>query len=633
MCGIAGKISWSQAPNVDQVRAMTGEMWRRGPDADGFFSNNFVAFGHRRLAIIDLSETGRQPMADHTSQYWITFNGEIYNFGEVRRELEQSGAQFRSTSDTEVILEAYKRWGDECLQRFNGMFAFALWDNLKQRCLLARDRFGKKPLFYAVLGNGDLIFASELKALLRSGLISWRLNTEALSQYLSLGYVLSNACILDGVKKLEPASAMVVERDRPIRIWRYWDLARLFSRKVKITESDAAAELRHLLNDSTRLRMISDVPLGAFLSGGIDSSSIVASMCQNSAAEQVETYSIGFAEKGYSELAEAGIVARHLGVSHHEQNVDVSMAKDLADIVYAADEPFADNSMVPTFYLSAFARRSVTVALTGDGGDELFAGYETYLADKLHHLASRMPRFSSLFGAVATRWLPVTFNKVSWDYKARKFFQASRLPFSEAHYHWRTIFTEAEKRSLLKPEYAKSLDDRPSLRQFDKFFNEVPDCHFLDQAMYVDVKTWLVDDILVKADRMSMAHSLELRSPLLDYRIAEFAASLPTDLKLKGFQKKYILKRSQTGILPHSTIHRKKRGFNAPVAHWLESGLQDLLVGAFKESPVNDIINVGFVESLLKAHRQRTEDASFKLFNLLTLAFWMNSASHKNSQS
>ena len=327
---------------------MTGEMWRRGPDADGFFSNNFVAFGHRRLAIIDLTESGRQPMADHTGQYWITFNGEIYNFGEVRRELEQSGAQFRSTSDTEVILEAYKRWGDECLQRFNGMFAFALWDNLKQRCLLARDRLGKKPLFYAVLGNGDLIFASELKALLRSGLIPWRLNTEALSQYLSLGYVLSNACILDGVKKLEPASAMVVERDRPIRIWRYWDLARLFSRKIKITESDAAAELRHLLNDSTRLRMISDVPLGAFLSGGIDSSSIVASMCQNSAAEQVETYSIGFSEKGYSELPEAGIVARHLGVSHHEQNVDVSMAKDLADIVYAADEPFADNSMVPT---------------------------------------------------------------------------------------------------------------------------------------------------------------------------------------------------------------------------------------------------------------------------------------------
>ena len=214
MCGIAGKISWSQVPDVEKVRAMTNEMWKRGPDADGFFSNNFVAFGHRRLAIIDLSETGRQPMADHSGQYWITFNGEIYNFGEVRRELEQSGAQFRSKSDTEVILEAYKRWGDECLQRFNGMFAFALWDNVKQRCLLARDRLGKKPLFYATLGDGDLIFASELKALLRSGLIPWRLNTEALSQYLSLGYVLSNACILDGVKKLEPASAMA-SRTRP----------------------------------------------------------------------------------------------------------------------------------------------------------------------------------------------------------------------------------------------------------------------------------------------------------------------------------------------------------------------------------------------------------------------------------
>jgi asparagine synthase (glutamine-hydrolysing) len=254
------------------------------------------------------------------------------------------------------------------------------------------------------------------------------------------------------------------------------------------------------------------------------------------------------------------------------------------------------------------------------------------MADKLHHIASRVPRLSSLFGSIATRCLPVTFNKVSWDYKARKFFQASRLPFSEAHYHWRTIFSEAEKRSLLKPEYAKSLDDRPSLRQFEKFFNEVPDCHFLDQAMYVDVKTWLVDDILVKADRMSMAHSLELRSPLLDYRIAEFAASLPTGLKLKGFRKKYILKRSQAGILPNSTIHRKKRGFNAPIAHWLESGLQDLLVGAFKEGPVNDIINVGVAESLLKAHLRRTEDASFKLFNLLTLAFWINSASHKNNQ-
>ncbi len=625
MCGIAGKLSWTERPDPKILRAMTDEMRRRGPDADGIHCDNVIGLGHRRLAIIDLSAAGRQPMCDHTGRYWIVFNGEIYNFQEIRKALEEKGARFCSNSDTEVILEAYKAWGTESVRRLNGMFAFALWAEPEQTLFLARDRLGKKPLYYYTHPDGGLSFSSELKALLRDPQIPKKIAPRALSQYLSLGYVLSDGSFIEGVEKLEAAHFLLVQRGKSLTTVPYWDLAACFRKKLQISEADAVNEIRRLVDDSTRLRMISDVPLGAFLSGGIDSSSIVAAMCRMKAPRDVHTFSIGFTEKTYSEVPQARSAAAYLHVTHCDQIVSAEMAQVLKKIVYCADEPFADNSMIPMFYLSEFARQAVTVSLVGDGGDEIFAGYETYLADKYFRIARRLPhRLLSLAHGAITRFLPVSFNKVSADFKLRRFLQSHALSPEQAHYSWRMIFSDEEKRALLRSRNCEAVSAHNPYTRFAKYSAELAGAHYLDQAMYVDIKTWLVDDILVKADRMSMAHSLELRAPLLDYRLVEFAASLPTEMKLRGTTKKYIFKKSQEGILPGQIIHGKKRGFNAPIAHWLTkdlgSMLDELTAG---ENLFSEYFEVHRVRGLIDEHQAGRRDNSFKLFALLNLGIWL----------
>jgi len=624
MCGIAGKLSWTTRPDPDTVRRITNEMERRGPDAFGFHFTDVIGLGHRRLSIIDLSDSGRQPMVDRSGKYWIVFNGEIYNFLELKKHLLATGVEFNSNSDTEIILEAYKLWGEEALGRLNGMFAFALWDEDRQKLFLARDRLGKKPLYYYLLPDGGIVFASELKALLRDPEISARLNLQALGQYLSLSYVLSDCSIIEGVKKLEAAHAMLIERGKDARIWQYWHLKDFFNKKTELSISDAEGELRGLLEDSCRLRLISDVPLGAFLSGGLDSSSVVSAMCRLRDPKTVQTFSIGFKEKSYSELDEARTVARYLDVHHEDQTVDAEMAGVLRDIVRAADEPFADNSSIPMWYLSQFTRKHVTVALSGDGGDEIFAGYETYAADRLHRLSQFCPEIalSGLSRLVHSR-LPVTFDKVSLDFKLRRFFSGMHLSGEEAHYSWRQIFSESQKAQLLGGAISPTVLAQNPFARFQSFYSELPGAHYLDQAMYVDIKTWLVDDILVKADRMSMAHSLELRCPFLDHRLVEFAASLPVAWKIKGFEKKYLLKRSQRKYLPKRIIYRKKKGFNAPVAHWLNAKMGAELLSVIKrQSALQDLFQLRYVEQLLERHREQKEDNSLQLFNLLVFALW-----------
>ncbi len=624
MCGIAGKLSWTRKPDPEALKRMTAEMSRRGPDADGSYFADFIALGHRRLSIIDLSPGGRQPMCDHTGKYWITFNGEIYNYRELKKELTKNGAQFKSNSDTEVILEAYKQWGDACLERLNGMFAFALWDEERRRLLLGRDRLGKKPLFYFVLPDGGLIFSSEMKALLKDPDVPARINPQALGEYLSLSYILSDSSIIRGVQKLEAGHALVAERDKPLKIWRYWDLAKFYREKSKASASALQLDLKNLLEDSCRLRLISDVPLGAFLSGGIDSSAIVASMARLRDPKQVKTYSIGFNEKSYSELPQAREVAEHLRVSHSDKVVEPQMTEILREIVRAADEPFADSSMVPMYYLSEFTRRHVTVALSGDGGDEIFAGYETYAADRLHRLARRIPDTAAkMLDKFVDAWFPITFDKVSLDFKLRRFLAGRALSGERAHYSWRQIFGDEEKIRLMHDGVGKLVMEHEPYDRFGKAFGEVSDCHYLDQAMYVDAKTWLVDDILVKADRMSMAHSLELRCPFLDHRLVEFAAALPVKLKMKGFEKKYLLKRSQEPFLPKNIIYRSKKGFNAPVAHWLNVGLGDELLKSFeKNEAMKSMVRGEEVKRLVEEHATRKQDHSLKLFNILCLTLW-----------
>jgi asparagine synthase (glutamine-hydrolysing) len=623
MCGICGILSWKTPPDSGLVQKMNQRMAHRGPDGDEVVALGPIALGHRRLAIIELSPLGKQPMSDVSGKYWIVFNGEIYNFQELRKELQHLGAQFRSHSDTEVILEAYKRWGINCVERFNGMFAFALWDTITHRLFLARDRLGKKPLFYYIFPDGGISFASELKSLCEDTRIPRVLNLNALNHYLSLNYTLTSEAMIQNVRKLPAAHYLVIEEGKPPCQSSYWNLATSFQNKRQIrSEAEVAEELRALIDDSVRLRLISDVPLGAFLSGGIDSSTIVASMCQQSDPRDVHSFSVGFHEKSYSELDEARAVAGALGINHHDSFVLPDAANLLPRIVSFADEPFADTSMLPMYLLAEFSRQNVTVCLSGDGGDEIFAGYETYTADKIHDLTRWMPSwFTHALYRIFDRTWPVTYDKVSFDYKVRQFLEGHAYSMPRAHYHWRTIFSEDEKHALL-PESLHQITQADPYTYFSGFDQEVKDSHFLDRGMYVDIKTWLVDDILVKVDRATMAHGLEARAALLDYRIVEFAASLPVDLKMKVFKKKYILKKSQQGRLPSFVLKRRKQGFNSPIAYWMAHELREKFytLSLGEDGPI--VFNKSFVTNLWDEHCNKTQDHSLKLLALINFQLW-----------
>jgi asparagine synthase (glutamine-hydrolysing) len=625
MCGIVGSLSWNVPPDARVIGRMNARLVHRGPDAEGVVVRGPVALGHRRLAIIDVSEASNQPMADHTGQFWIVFNGEIYNYREIRAILTSEGARFRSSGDTEVVLEAYKRWGLECLQRLNGMFAFALWDEARGRLFLARDRAGEKPLFYQPLDDGGIIFASELKALREHPALSHRINPRALGHYLSLNYLLTSESIIDGVRKLAAAHYLVVERGKTLRESRYWDLSQHFRNKRRYRSEDTAAEaLSALIDDAVRLRLVSDVPLGAFLSGGIDSATIVGGMCRLRSPSENQAFTIGFTEKTYNEVPEARETARFFGVDHRTHVIEADMAKALPGITYHGDEPFADTSIIPVYYLAAFARQHVTVCLSGDGGDEIFAGYDTYLADKIHRATRWVPTWLTrgLQHGVDTLW-PVSFNKVSIDYKLRQFLRGHPLDAPRAHYLWRTIFSDDEKLSLLRPEWRAAVAESDPFLHFRRYFDDVSDCHYLDQMMYVDIKTWLVDDILVKVDRATMAHSLESRAPFLDHRLIEFAASLPVEWKLNGWRKKHLLKLSQRGRLPSGLSRRRKVGFNAPVSRWFAGPLSEWARSATSSDEMAEWLDAREIERLWREHLVGRRDNGLKLFGLTCLGLWM----------
>lgn len=608
------------------IRRMTAQLVHRGPDADGYYSDGPVALGHRRLAVLDTSHDADQPMVDSTGNHVIVYNGEIYNFRELRETLESLGARFRTRSDTETLLAGYREWGVNVLDRLNGMFAFAIWDKPRQTLFLARDRLGEKPLYIFPTPDGGLIFASELRALKASGLLSGRINEAALSHFLSLGYTLSSQPIYEGVVALEPAYYWEIARGGGTVIRRYWDLAASFRAKTSITDSaKMAEEVDDLFSQAVSRRMVSDVPLGAFLSGGIDSSAVVSAMGRSRSPALNHTFSIGFPQKGFSELEEARLAARFLEVNHHDLVIDDELASALPAIVAAADAPFADTSMIPTFFLARFTRQNVTVALSGDGGDEIFAGYETYLADKIHRW---MSPFRSAFKpalALAAAMAPVRFAKVGLDFKLKQFLRGLDAPFELAHYRWRELFDTEGKATLLTVPVAESISGHSPFDRFRSFFDEVKDLHYLDQALYVDLKTWLPDDILVKVDRMTMAHSLESRAPFLDHRLVEFAASLPTDVKLSGWRKKWIFKLSQRPHLPASVISRRKRGFNAPVSHWLNQSLnrhREMMYDATLPGGER-LFRSQVLDRMWKEHESQRIDHGFQLFSLLCLSLWL----------
>ena len=629
MCGLVGYIGATPPVDRERLETMRDTLTRRGPDGAGLYTHAdagvAVGLAFRRLSIIDTRAVGLQPMHNEDERLTLVFNGEIYNFAALRQELEATGRHtFRTRTDTEVILHLYEECGPAVLERLHGMFALALWDARERHLLLARDRLGKKPLHYGVDPQGNLFFGSELKALMASGCLSDALDLQAHHDYLGLNYVPGPRTMYAGVSKL-PAAHALLWKDGRLRTWRYWDVRFQSERGVAHapppTEAEAARQTLTLLRTAVRDRMVSDVPLGTFLSGGIDSSAVLMCMAEAS-ARPVEAFTIRFEEASYDESKQAARVARQFGAHHHIETVSPEAGTFLAPLVEVLDEPFADSSAIPLWYLARLARRHVTVALGGDGGDELYAGYRTHKAFRLAQLWRHLPAVlrERLAPALIAR-LPVSHRKVSFDLKARQFVGAASLPPAEAHYGYKEFLAEDTRRTLVLRDTAAI---EPSVRLWQAAFAAHDFGDALDAVLYSDFQLYLPDDILVKVDRITMAHSLEARSPFLDHRLVEHAAALPSRYKLLGTRTKHLLKRALWGKLPLGVLERGKSGFNVPMAAWLNGELRTLLRDTLSPERVKTmgLWSPAAVERLMDAHARKERDHSRTLWALLCFAAW-----------
>ena len=623
MCGIAGIVS--KVADAQRIGSLIEAQRHRGPDAYGVWSDDLCVLGHRRLSIIDLSEAGRQPLSNEDGTIWITFNGEIYNFQTLRRELEKLGHHFRTRTDTETIIHAYEQWDTECVKRLRGMFAFGIWDQRRRRLFLARDRVGKKPLFYTQAGE-RFVFASELQGLLADEEVPREVNLPAIDAYLSWGYVPAPQTAFRGIFKLPPAHWLTLDltsTGQRLRTERYWSLE--YGPKLELSESEAAEALREKLTEAVRLRMISDVPLGAFLSGGIDSSIVVGLMAKMS-DRPVKTFSIGFKEAAYNELDHARRIAERWNTDHHEFMVEPDALAILPKLVRHYGEPYADSSAVPTFYVSQITRASVTVALNGDGGDESFAGYERYLGNRLAATLQAVPGISGAAGAL--RWLlPDSLNPKSRLRQAKRFLSVAMLPMAKRYGRWIGYFDNEAKQQLYQRDFCTSLSKEKQSGQsgwMELLFTGARELNPVDAAMAVDVQSYLPYDLLVKVDITSMANSLEARSPFLDHEVMELAARLPVNLKLRGRESKYLLKRTFADLLPPENVNRRKMGFGVPVGAWFRGPLRALLEDALlsRQALARGYFQSGFVKHLVIDHLAHRADHSFALWNLLMLELW-----------
>ncbi len=585
MCGICGYIHFDRTKAVREevVEAMADTLVHRGPDDSGTFVKGNVGLGHRRLSIIDLT-TGHQPMFNEDGSVAIVYNGEIYNFRELKDRLEERGHTFSTHSDTEVIVHAYEEYGEECLEKFNGMFAFCIWDGRRDRLFLARDRFGKKPLYYGTFNN-QFMFASEVKALLKHPDVIREIDMVSVSKYLAYDYVPVPRSIFKNIFKVKPGHWLTVESGR-IRTGAYWDLT--FTHVREFDPRAAGETLVRLLKKAVEARLVSDVPLGVFLSGGIDSSCVVAMMAELMDPKDIKTFSIGFREGGYDESSSARLVASRFNTDHHEQIVRPgAMLEVLPRVVDALDEPHADSSIIPTYIVSNFTRRYVTVALGGDGGDELFAGYNSFLAHLLSLYYEALPRaLRSFCRAFSSRILPVPAEPTNFLFRMRRFLKDADMPKAVRHQLWLSSFPpELQARVFADPGKVK----REAFELYSEareYFATVEGEDPLDRVTYLLVKTYMTDDILTKVDRASMANSLEVRAPFLDRDFAEFAASIPSRFKVRHFTKKWILKEAFKDRLPREILHKPKHGFAVPIGMWLKDDLKGMVLDAFRKDKI-----------------------------------------------
>lgn len=623
MCGICGIYLLESGAVADRalLERMNRTMIHRGPDDEGYHVSGPVGIAMRRLSIIDL-QSGYQPICNEDKTLWIVFNGEIYNYPELRSELTAKGHVFRSRSDTEVIVHLYEEMGDDCVSRLNGMFAFAIWDSVRRRMFIARDRLGIKPLFYAYEPGVGLYFGSEMKALLQAP-IPRKPDYQALYDYLSLMYVPTPATAFEAIKKLPPGHTLACGPEG-LTMRQYWDIPLPRGGEEDSGGRAYEEEILHLVETAVRRQMISDVPIGALLSGGLDSTTVAAVMARK-LGMPLNTFTIGFDRKSYDESEEARLVAQTLGTNHIERTVFPDMIQSIPELLTSFDEPFSDYSAIPTFLVSKLAAEHVKVVLTGDGGDEVFAGYPTHVAYRVSRLFRLIPgwiRKNIITPAVMA--LPTSMERVSFDYKAKRFVTGADLPLEQGHYWWKVIFNEQEKGLLCSKDFlASNFED--SFHAFDKHFRACSHAHPLNRLLYVDAKTFLLDDNLTKVDRMTMANSLEARVPLLDHEIVERVAQIPPHEKSRGLQTKRLLRRAARGLLPPEIRKGTKKGFTPPLPYWIRDELKGFLTERFSEERLSagGILNPAYCRQMLQEHVEGKKDNNRQIWTILALVCWL----------
>jgi len=620
MCGIVGIVRNDAAPiDRDLLARMNEAIRHRGPDDDGFHLNDRVGLAMRRLSIIDL-KSGQQPIHNQDRTAWIVFNGEIYNYLELRKHLEELGHEFYTDSDTEAIVHAYDQYGTECPKYLRGMFAFAIWDERNKSLFLARDRVGKKPLLYAQVGN-QLIFASEFSALLLHPDVSRDVDYEAIHHYLSFICVPAPFTAYRAVRKLEPGH-WLLWKNGETRIERYWQLD--FSNKSRLSEEAAGERVVELLREAVRIRLMSEVPLGAFLSGGIDSSAVVALMAQES-SERVKTFSIGFDEQDFSELHHARRVAERVGADHHEFIVRPNAMEILPTLVEHYGEPFADSSAIPSYYVSRETRQYVTVALNGDGGDECFAGYERYAAMNLAQRYTAVPAIVRE-GVIGNVLRAIPGERPVLLRRAKRFAAAASMTPIDRYLRWVSAFTEGAKSDLYSEAFKQTVAGRHSADILKPWFAKANGAGIVDATLLTDTMTYLPNDLLVKMDIASMAVSLEARSPFLDHHLMEFAAGLPEKFKLRGLTTKYLLKRVLKDLVPQENLTRSKMGFGVPIGHWFRGAMQPFLRQTLLSEKAlgRGLFKPEAVRAIIDQHVAHKQDHSHRLWSLLMLELWFD---------
>jgi asparagine synthase (glutamine-hydrolysing) len=617
MCGIAGFADITRRDGTitadrSRLEAMCDVMRHRGPDDDGVYVEPGVAIGMRRLSIIDLS-TGHQPIHNEARTVWVVFNGEIYNYRELREALEAAGHRFYTASDTETIVHGYEEWGEQVFSRLRGMFGIAIWDAREQTLLVARDRAGIKPLYYGE-GRGRLFFASEAKCLLVNPEIDREIDPAALDHYLAYLYTPRDRAIFRGIRKLSPGHYLRLRGGR-VSVERYWQLPVVES--FRGSEAEALDELERTLAAAVESHMLSDVPLGAFLSGGIDSSLVVALMARAS-RRPVKTFSIGFDDSEFNELPHARRVADYLGTEHHEFVVQPDATRILDRLIWHFDEPFADSSAIPTWYVSELARQHVTVVLSGDGGDELFGGYDRYLPHP------RVQSFDRLAAGVGRAMAAAAWRALPHGARGKNFLRHVSRDEQGRYLDSVTFFHADERKSLLSPDVRVALEAWDAESFFRAPFDRLSRLPFAAQMMAFDFETYLPEDCLTKVDRMSMAHSIESRVPLLDHVVIEFAASLPAAMKIGSGRRKHLLKELAFRLVPRELLERPKQGFGVPIGHWFRGPMRDVFADVLTSASTRQrgYFNAVFVDRILDEHLSGRRDHSLRLWQLVVFELW-----------